>query len=230
MKEVKIKVYNFNDLKEDIKEKLIKEEIDIQCQDYCEFFLKNDMEEKASILLEEYFNIKNGCDNVYYDLSYCQGSGSMIEFTINIYDLNKKYNILTDEELRFIQDKGVINDIHIKHNGSNYYHEYCFKVEYDDNFGYWSYEDIKEDYNIKEEEFNTIEDRIINLLDDYNKLYSKSAFIKDIGLMNENLTKYGYGLIENEENFKEGAINYLKENGILYYEDGRIFNYNYEEV
>lgn len=228
--EAKIKLYKFNELKKEIQDKLIDKEIEIQSQDYCEFFLKNDMEEKASVLLQEYFNIKNGCDGVYYDLSYSQGSGSMTEFTINVEDLNKKYNILTDEELRYIQDKGIINDIHIKHNNSNYYHEYCFKIEYYDNFGYWDYEDIKEDYNIKEEEFNTIEDRIIDLLDDYNKHYTKSLFIEDIINMNRDLTKYGYELIENEENFKDGAIDYLQDNDTLYFEDGRIFNYDYEVI
>lgn len=228
--EAKIKLYKFNELKKEIQEKLINEEIEEQKNFYCEMCLNADMIDKASELLKEYFNIQNGCDDVYYDLSYSQGSGSMIEFTINIEDLNKKYNILNNEELRFIQDKGIINNINIIHGNSNYNHEYTFTINYYDNFGYWSYEDIKEDYNIKEEEFNTIEDRIIDLLDDYNKHYTKSNFIEDIINMNRDLTKYGYELIEDEENFKNEAINYLEENETLYFEDGRIFNYDYEVI
>lgn len=228
MKKVSICVYDFKDLEKDIQDKLIEEEINNQVEMYCDSgMLYTDMEEKASDLLKEYFNVENGLNSVYYDLSYCQGSGSMIDFTINIEDLNKKYHILTDEELRFIKDYNILENINIHHFG-NYSHEYSFKIDYNDNFGCYDYEDIKEDYNISEEDFNKIEDKIINLCDTYNIHNTDSQFIDDIVLMNKDLTKYGYELLENEDNFKEGAIMYLEEDK-LYFKNGKVFNEVYCE-
>ena len=159
-------------------------------------------------------------DNVYYDLSYCQGSGAMIEFTINFEDLNNKYHILSDEEMKYVKDKGIVNIVKIYHNDNLYYHEYTFDIKYYDYFGYWDYEDIKDEYNITEEEFNTIEDRIIKLLDSYGKHSTESEFIKDIISMNRELTKYGYDVIEHPID-DEIALESLRE--YEYYENGEIF-------
>lgn len=230
MLEIKMKAYKFEELEKNIQDKLIEEETQEQANFYCETFLENDMNDKAAELLKKYFNIESDNVKAYYDLSYSQGSGSMIEFTINFEDINKKYNILNDEEIRFIKDKSIINNIEIYHNDNLYYHEYTFSIDYYDNFGYWDFEDIKDDYNIKKEDFEKIEDKIINLLDTYNKHNTESPFIKDIIDMNKELTKYGYNLIEDENNFKQGAIDYLKENDFLYYENGKIITQDFEEV
>jgi len=215
-------VYKFDELKEESKKKAINNEKKYQEEDYCDLCLNDDMNYKANELLKEYFDIKNGIDYVYYDLSYSQGSGAMIEFTINIQDLNNKYHIYNEEEIKFIQDKGIVNNIKIYHNDNMYYHEYTFNINYDDNFGYYDYEDIKEDYKISEEEFNNMEDKLINLLDTYNKHYTESEFIKDIINMNGELAKYGYSQIEywwNDNN----VIEYCKEH--TYYEDGTIYEW-----
>ena len=215
-------IYNFDELKEDIQKEVIEKEKEIQQEDYCNIQLNDDMNLKAEKLLKEYFNIENAIDYVYYDLSYSQGSGSMIEFTINIEDLNNKYHIYNDEEIRLIKDKGIVNNIKIYHNDNYYYHEYTFSIKYDDDFGYYDFEDIMDDYNINEEDFNKMQDKLIDLLDTYNKHYTKSQFIEDIISMNKQLTKYGYECIEYWWN-NENVIEYCKEH--KYYENGDIYEY-----
>ena len=227
--EAKIKLYKFKELEKDIQEKIIKETTEDERNFYCETMLEMDMTEEANDLLKKYFNIDHGCDKVYYSLGYCQGDGAMIEFTINIEDLNRKYHILNDQEMRFIQDKGIINDIQIKQEG-HYYHEYCFTINYYDDFGHYDYEDIKDDYNITEEDFKTMEDRIINLLDSYNKHYTKSPFIEDIISMNKELSKSGYSYIEDDKGFKQQAIEWIEDNNFKYFADGSICNYDYEVI
>ena len=214
------KVYDFDELKEDVKEKVVERFQEQNAEDYREYYLEYDMEYNAQELLEKHFGKDVKLDRVYYDLSYCQGSGCMIAFTINIEDLNKKYNVLTDEEMRFVQDKGIINEIKIYHNDNHYCHEYTFSIEYIDNFGYYDYEDIKDEYNITEEYFNVLEDKIIEFLDTYDKVNSPSSpFIEEIIKMNKELTRKGYELIDYdyEDESKEKARNYK------YLEDGTIF-------
>lgn len=216
------KIYNFEELTEEVQNKVIEEEKKSQEDDYCNMQLYDDVNYKAEQLLNEYFNIKNGVKNVMYDFSYSQGSGSMIEFEINIEDLNNKYHIYNDEEMRFIQDKGIVNNIEIFHNDNFYEHEYTFDIRYYDNFGWYDFEDIKDDYNINETDFNKLEDKLIDLLDTYNKHNTSSQFIKDIIDMNKELTKYGYSCIEywwKDEN----VIDYCKQH--TYYEDGEIYEY-----
>lgn len=215
-------VYNFDELKEESKQVAIDNEKQYQEEYYCEHALLDNMNCKASELLEDYFNIENAINNVYYDLSYSQGSGAMIEFTINIEDLNNKYHIYNEEEMKLIKDKGIVNDINIFHNDNYYYHEYTFGINYNDNFGYYDYEDIKDDYNITKKQFDTMEDRIIKLLDTYNKHYTDSQFVKDIINMNGDLKNYGEKEIEywwEDEN----VIEYCKEH--TYFEDGKIYEW-----
>jgi len=219
MRTIEEKIYNYDELSEEVKERLLEKQKERELESYCEYCLIEDMRYKARELVKEYFNGAT-FNNVYYDLSYCQGSGAMIEFTINIVDLNNKYHILSDEELRYVTDKGIVNDIVIYHKDNLYYHEYTFDIKYYDDFYGYDYEDIKDEYNITEEEFNTIEDRIIKLLDAYNKHNTESEFIKDIVSMNKELTKYGYSVIEHPID-DEIALESLRENE--YYENGEIF-------
>ena len=214
-------IYNFNELTEEAQKKAIEKEKEYREEEYIDFQLENDMIEEAKELLKNEFKEIDNI-NVYYDLSYSQGSGSMIEFTINIKDLNDKYNIYSNEELKLIQDKGIVNDIKIYHNDNLYYHEYTFSINWDDDFGYYDYDDIKEDYNINENDFNDMENKLIKLLDSYNKHNTQSEFIQDIIKVNKELTKYGYECIEY---FWDDAniIEYCNEH--LYYENGEIYEH-----
>lgn len=219
MRTIEEKIYNYDELSENVKQELLEKEKENQLESYCEFCLYEDMKYQAEIYLNEYFN--NGkVNDVYYDLSCCQGSGSMIAFTINFEDINNKYHILNDEEMRYVKDKSIVNDVEIYHNDNLYCHEYTFDIKYYDNFGYWCYEDIKDEYNITEEEFDTIEDRIIKLLDSYGKHSTESAFVEDIIDMNKHLTKWGYDVIEHPID-DEIALESLRENE--YYENGDIY-------
>lgn len=222
------KVFNFNELSEDVQEKLIEKEEQAEKDFYCETCLYEDMKEEASRLLEEFFG-KVKIDEIYYSLGYCQGDGAMIEFTINIEDLNKKYKFLNEEELKLIKDYEIINEIQIYHNDNFYYHEYTFSIKYDGAIGYncIDYEDIKDEYNISEEDFNKLEDKIINLLDTYNKANKPaSQFIEDIISMNKEFTKIGYDLAyyeskDRQDALREWVLETLNEN--KYLENGEIF-------
>lgn len=216
-------VYDFNELKEDIQKELIEKERDIQRDGYCECFLEDDMKYKAEELLKEYFGITSKHLQTYYDLSYCQGNGAMVEFDISIVDLNKRYKIFSEEEIRFINDYGIVNNIKIRHNDNFYYHEYTFGI--DSYYVYsidYDYEEIKDEYNISENDFNTIEKRLDALLIDSNKHNTESEFIKDIISINKELTKYGYESIEYFWNCEDSEIiEFLEEH--KYFESGETY-------
>ena len=217
------KVYNFDELSDDVKKKLIEKERDYQRESYCDVWLYDDMNLKASGLLNDYFGITSDYLKAYYDLSYSQGSGAMVEFDIDIEDLNNKYNIFNDEEMAFITDNGVVTDIRIRHYNPYYYHEYTFSIDYE-YFNGWSYEDVKDKYKITETDFETLEDRLYNLLDSSNKHNTESKFIKDIISMNKELSRYGYDCIEYYWNCDENTIiEYIEENDNKYLENGDVF-------
>ena len=112
MKEVTktYEVYNFNELDKEVREKLIEQKTQ-ECQnDYCEYFLPDDMTYYAEELLKKYFGEKAKLIDVHYDLSYCQGSGAMIEFELEYYGKNIK----------------------IKHNRGSYCNAYTFILDYAD--------------------------------------------------------------------------------------------------
>ena len=81
-----IKIYKFDELSKEIQKRLIEEAKEYQLEAYCENFLLEDMEEEAKRLLQKYFGDKATFKKVYYDLSYCQGSGAMIEFDLIYYN------------------------------------------------------------------------------------------------------------------------------------------------
>ena len=101
-----IKIYNFDELSENVKNKLIEEEIKYQFEAYCEDCLYNDMQEKAHELLNKYFkNNQAELNDVYYSLSWCQGDGAMFEFELYYYNKH----------------------IQVQHYG-HYYHRYSFII------------------------------------------------------------------------------------------------------
>ena len=108
MREITQKIYNFHELDKNIQEELIEKEKKHQKESFCEVFLLEEMEEKAKILLQQYFGEKASFKKVYYSLNYYQGDGAMIEFEL-IY-----YNKL----------------IFINHNNGRYYHENSYCIEY----------------------------------------------------------------------------------------------------
>lgn len=209
MRKIERTIYKFEELEKDIQEKLIEKERQDQQEFYCDYTLHDDIGEKASDLINDYFGITSDYLSTYYDLSYCQGSGAMVEFDINIEDLNNKYNIYDEEEIKFIKDKGIVNNIIIRHSG-NYYHEQSFIIDYDFDY-HWDYEDIKDDYNISEERFNSIENRLCDLMN--------HNFKEDIINMNIELGKYGYSCLEYFWNCD--VTEFLTENE--YYSDGSVY-------
>ena len=219
MRTIEKTIYNFNELSEEIKNKLIERKKEEEKDAYIEYCLYNDMQDKASDLVNDYFGITSDYLKAYYDLSYSQGSGAMIEFDITIKDLNNKYKVFSDEEIRFLTDKDIVNDIRVKHHNNMYYHEYTFILLY----GYYNdydFEDIQDDYNITEEDFNTIATRFYELVDYSNKHYTTSPFIKDIISMNIDLKNNGYSMLDYECD-TDYIIDMLSEHE--YYENGEVY-------
>lgn len=216
-------VYNFDELSDDVKKKLIEKERDNQKELYCECWLEEDMNYKAKELLYTYLGVNSVDVSPLYNLSYCQGSGAMMTFDINIKDLNNKYKVFSDEEIAFIIDNNIVDDIRIRHNDNFYYHEYTFSIDHD-YYNDWEYDDIKENYKITESDFNTLDDRFYKLVDTYNKHNTESEFIKDIININKELSKYGYDCIEYYDNCNDNEIiEHIKNNDNRYLENGDEF-------
>lgn len=198
-------VYKFEELGKEVQEKLLEEQTQKECDLYCESCLFGDMENRAKELLQEYFQ---GAvfTKIYYDLGYSQGDGAQINFDINILDLNKKYNFLSKKAIKFIDAVGL-PDFKVKHSGW-YYHEKAITIEwyYIDDFSY--YDDF-----LTDEEVKTINEKLENIIN--------NQFYDDIVKMNEELTKHGYNIIEDEATFSDMAIDYL--NGERFLQDGTFF-------
>lgn len=193
MRKVGIEIYNFDELSKDIQEKLIEKRQDDDYNFYCDFELEKDMEDIAKNLLNEYF--KGAIfKQVFYDLSCGQGSGSMIEFTISLEDINKKYKALTKKEINKVSNLGY-TQINVYHNDNLYCHEKTYDIEY-------------QDYTVCDDDLEKIDNMLEN-------------FKKDIYDMNCELTKQGYNLLD-EVSTRETAIYSLRENE--YFKDGTIFN------
>lgn len=188
-------VYKYDELSKEVQEKLLEEYTQQECYYYIEDTLYADMIDESIYILPEYFKGAK-FDNVCFDLSYSQGSGSMIEFTIDLEDLNDKYKILTDKQLKTITDMGG-TEIKVYHDSNIYCHERTFSIS--------EYLEIDDDKILKK-----VNHMIYNL------------FHSDIISMNKELTIRGYKMIGNEEYFKENALNTLNE--LEFLEDGSVFN------
>lgn len=209
-----INVYNFDELSESAKEKALTDRMEIEKNDYCELYLEEDMQEKTKELLDKYFKgaIFN---NVYYSLSYCQGDGAMIEFSIGIEDFNKYYHAFNDKEMRFLLENNIIEKIEVKHVG-RYYHKYAFDINISYNNSYWEYgyDDVKDDYNISKNDFDNMDEKLC-------KATSRdSAFYNDIVAMNSELENFGYSSI-NYYNTEDSVLSLVKEDEYL--EDGSVY-------
>ena len=213
-------IYNFDELSDDVKEELIKKEKESCFNSYMECCFQEDMEHKAKELVDDYFDSGANFIQTYYSLSYSQGDGAMIEFDIDIKDLNNKYKVFSDEEIKFLKQKDVINTIRIRHNSNHYYHEYTFGIDHD-YYNDWEFVDIKDDFKITENEFNTLWDRFEKLVDCSNKHYTTSPFITDIINMNKALVKYGYNTIESYDEDTDFLIEKLSKHE--YYENGDVY-------
>lgn len=125
-------IYNFDELSQDIKEQLIKKECEILTENYCDYYLKEDMEEEAKELIKKAFGEKAVFQGIYYSLSYCQGDGAMIELDLNYCNKNVK----------------------IRHSGGHYYHENSFDIleEYGEELTEKQYKQLHEKiYNINKQ-------------------------------------------------------------------------------
>lgn len=198
MRTVEINVYKFDELEKDVQEKLIEVQEQDDYQFYLDYELDCDMNDIAQHLLEESFK---GAEykHVYYDLSFSQGSGAMIEFDIDLKDINSKYKMLSKKEITRLENIRFNTEVRVYHNDNLYYHENTFDVDYED---CTFYNDNMEDIG------RTIDEMI-------------KRFGEDIYSMNRELTKKGYALFDAFPN-RDMAIFNLRENE--YFKDGTIYD------
>lgn len=193
MKKVEINVYNYDELDENIKGKLLEERKQLDFDDYCTYGLEEDMQDIANELLEKYFKGAK-FKGVKYDLSYRQGSGAMIEFSINVKDINNKYKMLDDKEMNRIENSGY-TDINVINYG-NYSHTRSFDIDW-------------QDYTFYIENFLETQEKMDKMIE---------KFENDIVDMNTELTKKGYDLVEN---FEVDSEEFLRDNEYL--KDGTVY-------
>lgn len=198
MRTVGINVYKFDELEKDIQERLIEVQEQDDYQFYLDYELDCDMNDIAQNLLEESFK---GAEyrHVYYDLSFSQGSGAMIEFDIDLKDINSKYKMLSKKEITRLENIRFNTEVRVYHNDNLYYHENTFDVDYED---CTFYNDNMEDIG------RTIDEMI-------------KRFGEDIYSMNRELTKKGYALFDAFPN-RDMAILNLRKNE--YFKDGTIYD------
>lgn len=196
MRIVEEKVYNFDELNDDIKEKLIEERKQGEFDCYMEFEFHEDMRLFAQDLVTDFFSKASIFDNTYYSLSYCQGDGAMIEFTTYTSVINEVLKgSLTYEEVKMIESYG--DTIKVRHNKGHYYHERSFIIDYESDYSYYTDENVDE------------------LAMKIDKLMG--VFEKEIIKMNEGLTEYGYSL-QNYEHDMDFILEDLR--SIEYYDNG----------
>ena len=193
-------LYEFKELEQEIKDKSIEKQAEQEYDFFCDNILYNEMlfltEEKIKNNFNGAFDI-----NIYYDLSYCQGSGTCSEFKISLADLQKKYNIFTKKDIKsIIEDSGDLEDILmiIKHSDNFYCHARSFVIEYSD---FLYYNDL--------------------LLDIFEELEKKVKI--DVIRINEDIEKEGYLILENDDYFKDMAKQFFEDNENLYLKNGEIF-------
>lgn len=196
MEQVKINIYDFKELDEKIQERLIEDEAEVQADDYYRTQLYNDIKDYACKLLRDNFKDSLFLD-VYYDLSYGQGSGAMIEFDINIEALNNKYKMLTKKEIEKIVETDITT-ISVKHTG-NYYHTLSFDIDY-------------KDYTFYIDNSDKLQEKLDKMME---------KFTEDIIDMNEQLTKKSYEYMDFVSN-RETLIDILEEN--KYLKNGKIYH------
>lgn len=206
----KYNIYEFNELKEEIKKELIEKETERQQNDFCEWELLHYMEEEAHNILTDELGKNNFTDvNVLYSLGYSQGDGAMIEFNAYLESINHKFKIFTDKELKLFEKYGSI--IKVYHDNNYYCHENSFSIDtlslnYSIDYALNNEEITKNKYNKLEEKIEKFE----NVFNEF--CYS----------INTELRKFGYSLLEDQEFFEEQAKNYLID--FEYLEDGTICN------
>lgn len=193
MKQVKINIYDFKELDKKIQERLIEDEAELQEDDYYRTQLYSDIKGYACKLLRDTFKDSLFLD-VYYDLSYGQGSGAMIEFNINIEALNDKYKMLTKKEIEKIAETGFTT-ISVKY-VENYYHALSFDI----------------DYTFYIDNSDKLQEKLDKMME---------KFKEDIIDINEQLTKKGYEFMDFVSD-RETLINILEEN--KYLKNGTVYS------
>lgn len=192
--EIRNEVFTYDQLSEEAKMEVLQ----LHQNHYCEWQLEEDMKNDAEnhFLYHEFPNAV--FDDVYYDLSYSQGSGAMIElhydnldkFLEDNKDLKKKLN-LSQSQI----DQSYF-ELKVKHTG-HYNHENSYNYEYYVEFADGVDESVKE----------LIEERIEETFAHSNSKYYE---------MNKEFAIAGYSLIEDKEFFEQME----EDNPSYYYKNG----------
>lgn len=119
MREVKQNIYLFNELDEEIQNKIMENEMEFWMEGRCEEFYRDFILELNDVGFSELEPL--------YSLGYCQGDGCCVEGKIYLNEVLENKDIMENfskDEIRRLKyiDCEVENEIKIEHNSNYYYH------------------------------------------------------------------------------------------------------------
>lgn len=193
MREVKQNVYLFNELDEEIQNKIMENEMEFwmerRNQDFCRDFIL-ELNDVGFSELEP-----------LYSLGYCQGDGCCVEGNINIGEILEKNEDIkkqfSDSEIRRLNyiETSMWYSLKAIHSG-NYYNIHYMHINSDVDGYYWM-----RDRELLEEVMEKLENVIEEYLDEFCK----------------HMESVGYEMIYDRDGLRE----WLEESDDEYYEDGR---------
>lgn len=181
------KVYNFNELEEDIQQKIIDKWY--EKEDY--HFLSNDIREELNYL--DKHKIFNDV-KLYYSLSNCQGDGLSFDSEI---DLHKFLEKIYSKKLKTNQFDAICNYVY-KVYTKNTNNHYCYASKTDINFNYNIYEKYKHIENLWQDILEEIKDYYLEIcrkLENYG--YSILDYRMDFNEFSELCENNEYNFLKN---------------------------------
>ena len=201
-KQVQERVYEFEELSEDVQNALISERMESEERYHQDFGYDLDyiFDDLAYTLKDENdFNLTEW----KYDISYCQGCGAAIvgEFfsTEGAIKTAEKYTTFTDEEKAALME--WMDDVKVCDDGGNCSHKYTVSIDY----SFWRIP--LEEYDAKRDFYNELEGKFAEALEQWKDDVSDEL----------------YRTLEAEmeyQNSEEAARYFLIDNGGYYFADG----------
>lgn len=202
-------VYDYEELSKDAQKKAFNRAFEKYRSDYVDYSLADDLGAYACEVVGKVFDGAKDIE-VLYDLSGCQGSGAMVEFSIDLLGLNKKYKMLNKNKVKLLEKNyNDILDVKVKHKSDcHYYHEHSFYVDYKDvdMSGYYCCDYLE------------IAERQL-LQHSIDALIAK--FREDIVKVNEKIARKGHEYVNNFDFFESCAIDELRDEEFL--ENGDVY-------
>lgn len=189
------KVFNFDELSKEAKQKAIDQYYDYEMQ-YGYHFLEDDISEELKQIDDCFSDVK-----LQYSLSYCQGDGLSFSGELDLKKfLETKYSKKLPQYKIWGLDEYVYS-VHSKGNSGHYCYASKNDIDYTEN--YQDYIERKHIDNLWQDVLTEIQEYYLDLC--------------------EKLKKYGYDILEyrmTDDEFSE----FCESNDYKFFEDGKMFN------